>query len=72
MATRIYLAKIKAGDQTTRRLVRGSHPSPVVQHVSKGMIHVSVATQDELVECLSKGVKVEDMGDTAQLPLTGE
>lgn len=67
MATRIYLARV--GDQ--KRLVRASHPSPVISHVSRDLIKVSIPTQDELLECAAAGVKVEDLqAQPGQLPLT--
>lgn len=65
MATqRIYLAVV--GD--TKRLVRASHPSPVVQHVSRSLITVSIPTQDELIECASAGIKVEDVNASPDQP----
>lgn len=70
MATqRIYIARV--GDKT--RLVKASHPSPVVSHVSRDLIKVSVAKQDELVAAISAGVAVEDINaQPDQLPLEGE
>lgn len=64
--TRIYLAVV--GD--TRRLVRASHPSPVVQHVSRSLIKVSIPTQDELIACAKAGIEPEELGsDHPQLPI---
>lgn len=67
MATkRIYLAQV--GDK--RRLIRASHPSPVVSFVSRDLIKVSIPTQDELLECAAAGIKPEDINaQPDQLPL---
>lgn len=67
MATqRIYLAVV--GDK--KHLVRASHPSPVVSHVSRDLIKVSIPTQDELIECAKAGILPEDMNaQPDQLPL---
>lgn len=65
-ATRIYI--VEHGDK--KRLVRASHPSPVVQHVSKDLIKVRIPTQDELFACAAAGIKVEDVNAAPdQLPL---
>lgn len=64
--TRIYQAKI--GDKI--RLVRASHPSPVISHVSRDLIKVSIPTPDELVAAVQAGVAVEDINaQPEQLPL---
>lgn len=70
MATqkRIYLVTV--GDK--KRLVRGTHPSPVVSFVSRDLIKVSIPTQDELIECAKAGVLPEDINtQPEQLPLEG-
>ena len=65
-ATRIYL--VQAGGK--KRLVRASHPSPVVSFVSRDLIKVSIPTQDELIECAAAGIKPEDINaQPDQLPL---
>lgn len=58
MAKRIYIARVG----NTVRLVRAHHPSAVAQHVARDMVRVSVATQDELVDALGRGIKPEDTG----------
>lgn len=70
-AQRIYIARIKSADGSiARRLVRASHPSPVVQHVSRSMITVSIPTQDELIACAKAGIEPEDINaQPEQLPL---
>ncbi|MFM2058427.1 MAG: hypothetical protein RLY71_2812 [Pseudomonadota bacterium] len=63
-ATRVYLVTIGEHD----RLVRASHPSRALMHVAKDIAKVGVASQDELIECLSDGIKVEtasEAGDDA-------
>lgn len=65
---RIYLAVV--GDK--KRLVRASHPGPVVSFVSRSLIKVSIPTQDELIECAKAGILPEDINaQPDQLPLGG-
>lgn len=72
MATqRVYMAKVKETDGSiTKRLVRSGHPGPVMSHVSRDRITVSIPTQNELIECVAAGIKVEDINaQPDQLPL---
>ena len=62
-ATRIYLVTNDAG---VNRLVKAAVPSQAVTHVAKQMFTVRTASQDDLVEVLSSGVKVETYGESAQ------
>lgn len=57
---RIYLVTTHKGD---RRLVRASHRSQAINHVARTLMEASVARQDELVELVSSGVKVESVRD---------
>lgn len=57
---RIYLVTTHKGD---RRLVRASHRSQAINHVARSMMEASVARQDELVELVSAGAKVESVRD---------
>lgn len=52
---RIYLV----GHGQTMRLVRASHRQQAVGHVARSIINAKVASQDELVEALSKGIVIE-------------
>ena len=60
--TRIYIVNGPSGT----RLVRATVPSQAIFHVAQGEYKAAVATQDDLVEALSKGVKVEHFGRLAQ------
>lgn len=65
---RIYIV----GHGQTVRLVRAAHRSQALGHVARSIINVKVATQDELVETLLKGVAVEEASndaETGELPL---
>lgn len=62
-ATRIYLVTNSAG---ATRLVKATVASQAITHVAKSTFSAKVASQDDLVEALSKGVKVEAYGETAQ------
>ena len=55
--TRIYLVTING---KVDRLVRASHPSQALGHVAKGLFEVAVATQDQIVDCVTAGVGVEE------------
>ena len=66
MAKRIYHVKSKHGDQ----LVRAHTPSAAVRKASEGHFSAEVASQDTLVELLSKGHKVLDAGvEQGELPM---
>jgi len=62
MATRIYIVTGPTGT----RLVKATAPSQAITHVAKSTFDARVASQDDLVEALSNGVKVETYGETAQ------
>lgn len=61
METRIYVVDGGA----TPRLVRSSHPSRALAHVSRTTYKVRVASQDDLVGLLGSGVVVEDDAETS-------
>lgn len=65
-ATRIYLVK---GSNGEARLVKASVPSQAITHVAKQSFSARIASQDDLVEALSNGIKVEAYGETAQAEL---
>mgnify|MGYP007049631074 CR=1 FL=1 len=62
MATRIYIVTGPTGT----RLVKATAPSQAITHVAKSAFDARVASQDDLVEALGNGVKVETYGETAQ------
>ena len=63
--TRVYLVTIGECD----RLVRATHPSHALHHVARDIAMVKVPTQDELIDCLADGIKVEDIKqEQAELP----
>ena len=53
--TRIYIV----GHGQEIRLVRALHRSQALSHVAKSLINVKVATQNELIEALQKGISIE-------------
>ena len=61
-ATRIYLVNGPTGS----RLVKATVASQAITHVAKSAFSAKVASQDDLVEALSRGIKVEAYGETAQ------
>lgn len=62
-ATRIYLVTNTDG---AVRLVKAAVPSQAITHVAKQIFSARIASQDDLVEALSRGTKVESYGETAQ------
>jgi hypothetical protein len=64
-ATRIYLVNGPTGS----RLVKATVASQAITHVAKSAFSAKVASQDDLVEALSNGVRVETYGETAQAEL---
>lgn len=60
-ATRIYVVAPKVSDgPAKRRLVRAAHSAAALRHVVEDTLVVTVASQDDLVDCVANGVKVED------------
>ena len=65
--TRIYRVTIGEND----RLVRAAHPSHALMHVARDIAAVAVASQQDLIECLEDGIKVENVrAEQAELPGT--
>jgi hypothetical protein len=62
MATRIYIVTGPTGTS----LVKAGAPSQAITHVAKSEFDARVASQDDLVQALSNGVKVETYGESAQ------
>lgn len=70
-AERIYCVKGKPDENGVRekRLVRASHPSTALMHVARDTYETAVATQNDLEELLSQGIKVESIkAEQQQLP----
>lgn len=55
---RIYIVNGPTG----ARLVKASVASQAISHVAKSAFSAKVASQDDLVEALSNGIKVETYG----------
>lgn len=72
MAQRIYIVK----NNTTNavRLIRASVVSQAIAHAAKQEFEAHVATQDELVEGLNAGIKIEKpaIGPANQMSLDTE
>jgi hypothetical protein len=66
MEKRIYIV----GHGLDTRLIRAGHRAQALNHVAKALITVKVATQNELVEALQKGIAVESAVDSEQMALT--
>jgi hypothetical protein len=67
-STRIYLVSGPTGT----RLVKAAVASQAITHVAKSAFSAKVASQDDLVEAVSNGVKVETYGESAQGELITE
>lgn len=59
---RIYLVS----NGKDARLVRASNQAQAVRHVVRNTFTASVASQDELVDALGKGIKVEDASEDGE------
>ena len=57
--TRIYVVDKRIGPSEAR-LVRAENPSQAIRHVTRGLFDAGVASQDDLVELIAKGIAVED------------
>jgi hypothetical protein len=60
--TRIYLVNGPTGT----RLVKASVASQAITHAAKSAFTAKVASQDDLVEAVSNGIKVETYGESTQ------
>ena len=63
---RIYLVVHPSGEE---RLVKAAVRSQAVTHVAMSTYGVRVATQDDLVKCLTKGITVESLKSPEQTEL---
>lgn len=68
-----YIADVDAdsGGLWTR-LVRATNAAQAMRHVAADTLHVAVASQDDLVELIEAGVKVENSGEPAPEPAAEE
>lgn len=70
-ASRIYI--VGSNDPAFPiRLVKASIRQQALSHVAQSLFTVRVASQDDLVNALSKGVKIENAKDGEQLELPQE
>jgi hypothetical protein len=67
-STRIYLVNGPTGT----RLIKASVASQAITHAAKSAFTAKVASQDDLVEAVSNGIKVENYGESAQGELITE
>jgi hypothetical protein len=65
MKQRVYTVGL--GDQV--RLIRAQTRRQAVAYVSRTLLNVRVATQDDLIEQLTKGVPIENYRDPDQIEL---
>lgn len=68
--TRIYL--VQDTESKTKALVRASNQAQAIRHVARNRLAVAVASQDDLVELLAGGVKVEDAGAETAEPVESQ
>ena len=68
MAAKQYIYLVNTPDGTPR-LVRASIRQQALSHVAQTMLSVQLASQEELVELVNSGVKVENFKDKNQLEL---
>ena len=64
-STRIYIVSGPTGT----RLVKAAVASQAITHVAKSAFSAKVASQDDLVEAVSSGIKVESYGEASQSEL---
>jgi hypothetical protein len=65
MQQRIYIV----GHGQEVRLIRAAHKAQALSHVARSIINVKVASQDELVTALNRGISVESVVDPEQTTL---
>lgn len=62
--TRIYHVNV----EDVQYLVRATHPSAALMHVARNISSTRVASQDDLVQCLSEGIKIENAREETPEP----
>ena len=67
--TNIYLVNGEIGTTVEPRLVRASTRQQALSHVAKSMLFVTLASQEDLVDLVVNGIKVEDYKNTDQQEL---
>jgi len=67
--TNIYLVNGEIGTTVEPRLVRASTRQQALSHVAKSMLTVTLASQEDLVNLVVNGIKVEDYKNTDQQEL---
>ena len=60
MATQQNVYLVVSKDMTIRRLVRAPNRTRALRHVAADTLGVAIATQDNLIELIAAGAKVED------------
>jgi len=65
MKQRVYTVGV--GDQV--RLIRASNRRQAIAHVSTGLMTIRVASQEDIIHQLSKGVPVENYTASEQIEL---
>jgi hypothetical protein len=65
MKQRVYT--IGVGDQV--RLIRASNRRQAIAHVSTGLMTIRVATQDDIINQIDKGVPIENYTAPEQIEL---
>ena len=65
MKQRVYTVGV--GDQV--RLIRASNRRQAIAHVSTGLMTIRVATQDDIINQLDKGVPIENYIAPEQIEL---
>ena len=71
MATKQYIYSVTTPDNQVR-LVRASVRQQALSFVANSLLKVQLASQEELVELVSNGVKVENFKDKDQMELNIE
>jgi hypothetical protein len=66
---RIYVVSQSTGTEVKRRLVRAATQAQAIRHVASATLAAASATQDDLVELVSKGVAVEEASGAEQMEL---
>lgn len=62
MAQRIYLVNGDIGATVEPRLIKASTKQQAISFAAQSLLSAKVASQDDLVEALSNGIKVEAYG----------
>lgn len=63
--TRVYIVKSEYGN----RLVRAQNKAAALRHAARTSLTVALATQEDIIDCISRQIAVEDVAECEEADL---